>query len=723
MEPFLDVFPSPEPKELPAELRYHINYIHLLSGCKLGPKLQAIYQIDDIVAAIVDRSTLYNVREALGLLLKQTLEQYAENLDISEAIWRFIEFTLQYVYKMKSELTLKSPKLNNPRFRFETAQWLQFSLEIVSYFFDYFGLSSFSQALAYDTEVYFTQTKRTVPEVQHIINELCLALEDLSSNKLIGPKLKNNIIVAISSVGRHTEEDTALEGQYSKTGSSSAREESTDSRSNFRRTRIMRRGSVTTEIQQAAYRLKFAEYVGCITEACNDEVLYASGIELLEHVPSVNDHVVSDVRFEPLILKMMLHIKSQLKTSVVGRSLERESSETTLWLLKTLRLMIEKSMEYTVKDICDPSFHYGGASARVGYLQDTLNSAGVTELCLDLIAVGIDQRICIQAAELLVCLLARAGGNVSCQTTVHSYLSFTDSTLFFEQVKEMIEQQVIWCQRDAESQSTSGSDGNCVLPDQIVIMKLIQLLCEGNYQANKNMMREQEGNVRFVNILGSIVEYIKLLSRMESLGCTLAAVRVINTIVFLIQGPCIGNQEYFVLHSDLLAALNRLLRSTRPAMETSQRWGIYMELLKENIIDTLRACIEAQRHGSAVMERVESVAEVNVLNVLILSTDAAEDTRYELTPLQAKYLAFLPTLSPVQDFPIHVKRRIDEYIANIEVIWGEEIHHIFFDVPPITQGISSARKEKLLTAVEGANQDEKLKDFMKRASGMYIEVC
>lgn len=720
MAPFLDTFPGPEDKDLPPELLYHVNYIHLLSGCKLGPKLQAIYPIDDIVYAIVDCDTIYQVRSALGLLLKQTVEQYAENLDISESMWRFLEFTMQTLCKLKIDTSTNSPKLKNSKFRFETAQWVEFTLEVVEYFFDYFGIASFTQALAYDTEVYFAQTKRTVPEVQHLINELCLALAEHTTNSYIGSTLRIKFLQAMTSVSRHVDEDTAVQFENVRSQSTSSKQDSAEDskyRFNFRRTGIANQGEFATEMEQATYRRKFFEFVNIVTDSCGDAELYASAIDLLEHVPSIHDNVVSDVRFEPLILKLMMHIKSQLKTSVMSRTLEKVSSETTLWLLKTLRLMIEKSMGYTVKDICDPSFHYDQSPPRALYLQNTLNSSGVTEMCLDLIAVGIEQSICVQAAQLLVCLLARSGGNAECQTTVYSYLSLTDSSLFFEQLKEMIELQVLWCQRDAES-----GDVAVELPDQIIVLKLIHLMCEGNYQDNKNMIREQDGNIRFVNILGSLVEYIKLLSRTESLGCTEAAVRVTNTIVLLIQGPCVGNQEYFVLHSDLLAALNRLLRSTRPVTDSTQEWDFYMELLKENIIDTLRACIEAQRRGSAVMERVESVTEVNVLNVLILSSDDLTDSRLELTPLQSKYLAFLPTLNAEQDLAPHIKRKLSNVIAGIEVIWDKEIHHIYFDVPYITKGISDSRKKKMMTEIEGANQDEKLKDFMKRVSCMYIEV-
>ena len=718
MAPFREVFPSPEDHDLSPELRYHINYVYLLGSCKLGPKLQAIYQVDDIIGAIVDEDTIYNVRVALAVLLKQMLEQYADNLDISESMWRFMEFTLQCIYRFKKDIS--TTKMKDGRYRYEAACWLQFSMEIAAYFFDYFGMTSFTEGITYDTEVYFTQTKRTVSEVQIIINELCSALQELSISACLGPKLKSYISAASSSLLRHVDEATALEIEL-KNPDGNKNESMVTGSFKFRRTRIMRRGSVSSEIQQAFYRQKFVEYVGAVTKAYSESDHYASAIELFERVPLVTDHINSDVRFEPLILKLMLHVKSQLKTSIISRTMDRMCSETTLWLLNTLRLLLEKNLGYCVKDICDPTFHSAPLSQRSLYLQETFNSNGVSELCMDLIAVGIEQSISLGAAQLLVCILARPGGNTSCQNTIYSFLSLTDSSLFFEEVKEMIEQQVLWCQREAESKADTDSDEDVILPDQVIILKLIQLMCEGNFQPNKNILREQDGNTRFVNILGTITEYIKLLSRQESSGCTKAAVRVTNTIVFLIQGPCVGNQEYFVLHSDLLAALNRLLRSTRSGMDT-ESWDSDLDVLRGNIIDTLRACIEAQSHGSAVMERVESVTEVNVLNVLIFPHDDYNEIKNDLTPLQSKYLAFLPTLSQHQDLPSHIKNKLSEVIASIEVVWNGSIHHIFFDVPMITTGISESRKDHLMTRVEGANQDEKLKDFMKLAHWMYVEV-
>ena len=74
MAPYLHDDICPNDKELPFELQYHINLLYLLAGCKLGPKLQGVYPLDDIIVALLDSRTIFNVQYALGILLIDALD-------------------------------------------------------------------------------------------------------------------------------------------------------------------------------------------------------------------------------------------------------------------------------------------------------------------------------------------------------------------------------------------------------------------------------------------------------------------------------------------------------------------------------------------------------------------------------------------------------------------------------------------------------------------------
>merc|ERR1719487_314857 len=100
-----------------------------------------------------------------------------------------------------------------------------------------------------------------------------------------------------------------------------------------------------------------------------------------------------------------------------------------LWILTTLRLILENSIETTVLALCNPRRTV--EILDVSWLHEVMDKYGVTFLCMDLIAVGIDASVSIEAVKLLIVLLAQTGGNLAVQQSIHRYLSETDSTLFF----------------------------------------------------------------------------------------------------------------------------------------------------------------------------------------------------------------------------------------------------------------------------------------------------
>ena len=58
---------------------------------------------------------------------------------------------------------------------------------------------------------------------------------------------------------------------------------------------------------------------------------------------------------------------------------------------------------------------------------------------------------------------------------------------------------------------------------------------------------------------------------------------VMKTILVLLQGPCWMSQEYFVLHTDILVALNRIMRSARLLDYHQTHWQQDRDYLKEII--------------------------------------------------------------------------------------------------------------------------------------------
>ena len=83
--------PMIEYTHLCLELKYHVNLLNLLAGCNLGPKLQALYPLEDVAAAIIDPDTIFPVRRALGNLLIEMLKEAVDGLDACDQMWVLIE--------------------------------------------------------------------------------------------------------------------------------------------------------------------------------------------------------------------------------------------------------------------------------------------------------------------------------------------------------------------------------------------------------------------------------------------------------------------------------------------------------------------------------------------------------------------------------------------------------------------------------------------------------
>ena len=69
---------------------------------------------------------------------------------------------------------------------------------------------------------------------------------------------------------------------------------------------------------------------------------------------------------------------------------------------------------------------------------------------------------------------------------------------------------------------------------------------------------------------------------------TSAGIAVLNTIIEVIQGPCVKNQEHFAMNTELIETLNRLMRAK--AIHDCQE-GDEIEYKKVDIDDTFQEYI------------------------------------------------------------------------------------------------------------------------------------
>jgi hypothetical protein len=742
-------------RQLSPELQYHIAFLSLLAGCRLGHKLQAVYPLEDIVMALADRVMLYNVKRALGQLVLSLVKDKADCLEGAEAIWKFFDLSLLCLEDSREQLKSYLTK-ERSHLRHQYAEWLALLLSIALEFFKDFDFKMFLEQTTFETESSFLPTQRTLAEVRALI--LSLRREILGFKRTnavyLGPRLlrlfDETLAVLRKKLPHSLPEDEEVSSDIAPLSVASR------SRS-FRKAPSMSADSV----HEAFFRKQYQWFLNEVSRPKPQYFLNA--VRIFQSLPSRAADLPSNangssVRLEPLLEKLCQHVRHRLERHPASVILDRGSITTTLWLVETWAFILSRELAISPE---------AGTGAGIGVrYQTVLNDCGVTALCLELIAVGIDLSLQVASLKLLTLLLLGNHGNRSVQRTLHQFLSQNESVLFFEALKDMIDQLMLWCQRVSEASDSSASSSSSSIPipsgavvpaegfpEVSVLFDLVRGMCAGGFIENKDILREQHGNSRMVNLLDHFSAHLDLVSRAEHTLCLSLGISLVQTLRALIQGPCRGNQEYFVLQTNLLASLNRILRmpqAQRGAEEGKGEGGV-LDSLKFAVLDVLLACIEGQATAvavgkgprSLVMERIQIAIELNVLNLVLMPSDrlrrdspedpssaaamgeragttageGEEDVLVELTPLQSKYLVFLRTIRKTED----LFSSLSNEIVSVEVYWQQQIHEHFFRIPAIANHISESSKSRLIEEVDLSSQDLKLKDFLRISRDLYRE--
>ena len=130
---------------LSADLKYHINLLNLLAGCKLGPKLQAVYPLEHVTAAIVDPVTIYPVKKALANLLLEMLKERVGGLDASEAMWKVMDTIAEFIESVNVDMKtlIKFAGIKSVQV-LQVSEWFGLSLQIVQGFLKDFSFVHFN---------------------------------------------------------------------------------------------------------------------------------------------------------------------------------------------------------------------------------------------------------------------------------------------------------------------------------------------------------------------------------------------------------------------------------------------------------------------------------------------------------------------------------------------------------------------------------------------------
>eukprot|EP01038_Epipyxis_sp_PR26KG_P008072 gene8072-10935_t len=727
--------------ELPSILAYHLQLIGVLAGCTVGrlnitsveAKVQSVMNYVDIADSILDESTLLVAKIYMTRFLFNSfieVELTIPGLASSASIWRLLLSYQKVLEEGVNNLTNLHLSWDNPKqsclYRQKVEYCLLCIMLIKGYFSSYYDADLFGNTKDSNSKK-GEKTNLTKSQINQLITEIydkLIIIQSLESCCRLNDAMKAYINDAIDVLLKSNPKINFQRGNNDSKPTSA-----TDNK------RTMAVTPNKTKDEAELYLLKKYDQFLTMLEsstsiqykADNENVAF---ISILERLPFIaNQLVVSDVRYETLIKKLVYHIRENIKVVNNQKRLDARVTKTSRWIIRAFRTMIENKMGMSIYERDEN----GGEEQDIAAapVVNAFNSCGATALCLDLIADGIDEGIQLEAIRLGVGLLFKEGGALEVQGIMNNYLSKTNSELFFKQVRLTLQKLQAWHNWNGIVVLDDGTEPKT--PPEILIVRFLQLMCEGHYLPNQDIMREQPNNRVTYNLLDDFVNYQNCLSRIPCRTSTVAGIRLSATILEVIQGPCEGNQTHFALNTELIETLNRLMRSkiTNDCVEEEETE------LKKTCVDIFQGLLEGQGEKSVVYERLLSVIHLDIIQMMankplyneLNSKEGQTEPTEEQLILQTECVVLLQMLcdaKPSLSEEIGISRNIDDIVGSdtacIEVIWRGDIHRRFFHVPSICKYLAKSSKDGLVEFVDRSNAENKLIDFLSRSHELYREI-
>lgn len=725
MRPFLNA-KNVSVDDVPEALAYHLEFLRVLSGCTVGranittveAKVQSVMDYRDILDAILDPRSMLLVKTRLALFFFNAMIEVEINisgLSQSARVWKFLETTISVFADGCDDLkAIEKNGWENSGIDRLRVEYVVVCAMIVAGFFQ--SLYDPSKIRADDSLINNDKVQLNIQQVNQLISEIFVkvkAIVDLHS-PLLSKEHHQFLLASLRGLNKAAGNSLWIDIKASAPESHEEDE--------------------MLDEQDSANRISknFAKFLKALEEDERvQEVTHSEGqhfIGMIESLPRIAEsNVSSDIRYESVIVKLVQHVRDRLQTSEEERHLDTRCVQTTAWLIRAFRTMIENKWGMSIYERDDE----GGEEQdeACADVVSALNQCGATALCLDLISNGIDAGLQLECVKLCVAMLFKEGGSLAVQTTMYNHLQETNSVLFFKQMRVSIKKLQAW--HEWNGSVVIGEDEEPNLPEEIIIVRFLQLMSEGHYQNNQDIMREQPSNDMSINLLDDFVEYFNSLSHIPCRTSTDAAIRIASTILEVIQGPCELNQEHFVLNTELIETLNRLMRA-KPCLDCVDEQE---NELKKTGIDIFQGILEGQGGKDVIYERVLSVIHIDIIQMLCGETTpvdvesngpATQDEN--LIALRTESLVLLQmlcdykpslraSLQSVQDADI-----AGVEVACVEILWRGELQRRFFHVPYICKDLAKASKDALVENVDRTNLENKLQDFVVRARELYREI-
>ena len=331
--------------------------------------------------------------------------------------------------------------------------------------------------------------------------------------------------------------------------------------------------------------------------------------------------------------------------------------------------------------------------------------------------------------KLLVGMLFKEGGALPIQKTIYAHLSQPGSDMFFKTVRSKLQSLIAWHKWNGVVILEDGSEPE--LPPDMILVRCLQLMCEGHFQPNQDLLRDQPNNLLSVNLLDDLVLYLQALDPIKCKTSSAAEGHVCALVLEVLQGPCPGNQDYFALSTELLETINKKIRQ-QVVHDCDENEELE---LKKGYMEIMQGLLEGQGKKTAIFERVLSVIHIDVILVLCKGVKEFDDDGIEKEESEESLNLRVESLVLLQmliDFKPGLKKELnidDEMVQNtganvvcIEVVWRGELQRRFFLVPSICDALAQSTKDDFIASVRRTSAEEKLFGLLEAAKDMYREI-
>jgi hypothetical protein len=720
---------DPDLDDLPPLLAYHLAMLETLCSCTVGrlsitsveAKIQSLFGVIDIVASILDQDTnlvtkLYMTQFLLNAIVD--VEMVVPGLCQSASIWNLLESFLEVLEYARDDLRLvekvgwEAPQVSRHKIE-HILTCIQFCNQFFSKNYEASKVKSDDGISGVDTVKWpMKQIDGVVVGLFRMVKEVY----DLDSPR-ISVAHKAMIYDAMTALNNAALQPV-IAGEIEATHLSHVDGEEEEQDADMQRERHV--------------LSKFSEFLEAFkgNEEIQEDVRLENChfIEVLESLPTSSDLTIkSDLRYEAVIQKLVRSVYDNFTFINGEKKINARCTATSIWLIKVFRTMIEQKMGMSIFERDEDGGEEQDVAAE-GTVK-ALSENGAVVLCLDLIATGINEMLQNEAIKLLVGMLFKEGGARDVQGMVWSYLTKTDSTMFFKQVCTTVRKLQSWHDWNGVVTLEEGQEPEP--PEDILIIRFLQLLSEGHYLPNQDVMREQPNNHVNNNILDELVNYLNTLSQIPCRTSTTCAIRVAATILEVIQGPSTGNQLHLAVKTELLEVMNRLMHANM-VNDCVEEEEIELKMI---VIDIYSGLLEGQGEGSKVVERLLSVIHMDVIAAFAKpykpqpvqdGQEPEEPPSEDMLSLKTECCVLLYTLC---DFRPELRTELmlkdedqDPNTVSIEISWDGVLNPRFFHVPDIAHLLAKSSKDELVENVDRSNSENKLIDFLARARDLWKEV-